>query len=433
MAPPNYQSTAGVSRRRFLGAIAGAVIGGLSGCVDGDETTSPADGESPNHDDVSQFRGDIQGSGFFPERTVPRAVELHREISGINKWTHTAAKGSPTVSGDEVYVGGDTGTFRSFTLDGSLNWGAATQPSQMGIHGTPAVTAETAYIGAYDGAMYAYSRSDGTLRWRTEIGDAIGSSPRYYDGKIFVSVETNEPSGIMSVLDATSGELLWSDPRVTNHPHSTVALDPTTETMVVGANDGVLYAWDLDTYEYRWSFEVDGVGDQNTGHAIKGPILAYDGAAFFGSWDETVYRVDLDSGTEEWQFETNGYVMSGAGVDPRTSNVIIGSHDGNCYCLDATTGEMNWRLPTNGKIIGCPVITEESILIGSYDRHLYALDRITGEVQWSYAADGWVTSTPAVADGHILFTDRATIENRQQAWGNDAGALYVLESVDGES
>jgi len=432
MARERRRDSNRVPRRALLGTGAAVLSGSIAGCpMDGSGTTSEQEQEQTEgslpESAVSQFRADRQGTGYVPDQSVPESVDRSWRERGINKWTHTAAKGSPIVADSDIYVGGDTGAVYSVALDGVVNWGTATWPSARGTHGTPAVTEEAVYIGAYDGAMYAFSREDGSLKWRTEIGDAIGSSPRYADGTIYVSVETTDPSGIMAVLDAGSGEIEWTDDRVTDHPHSSVALDPETGMMTVGANDGVLYGWDRDSLEFRWQFEVAGTNDADRKVPIKGPIAVHDGAAFFGSWDQYVYRVDLETGEADWRFETEGFVMSGAGVDPRSSRVYIGSHDGHLYCLDGATGEEQWRFATGGQIVGCPVIAGETVLIGSYDTTLYALDRRSGDRQWSFEADGWVTSSPAVADGSVVFTDRADIDNPDQARGNQAGSLWVLE------
>ena len=396
------------SRREFLagtGALAGALAGataGLAGCV-----APTGRGSLPEHA-TSQFRVTLGRHGYR-DVSAPEAVERTWRLPNVNVGNHTAAKASPlpTPSGDLI-VPGDTGLVYRVSPEGEVRWRAATDPSVRGIHGTPAIVDDAVYVGAYDGTLYAFDLETGIRNWKTKLGDAIGSSPLYHDGHLFVAVEYYDPSGSLFAVDAASGEVAWVDDRPTDHPHSSPAIDEATGTLVVGSNDGVLYAWDYPELEFAWTFE--------TGAAIKGPIATYDGSAFVGSWDDHVYRVDLETGREEWAFEAGDMVMSGPGIDEATGSVFVGSHDDNLHALDAGTGEARWSFPTDGWLIGCPAVTDSSVLVGSYDGHCYCVEKATGRERWRAPGTGWVTSTPLVHDGAVYFTDRATEER--------SGGLY---------
>lgn len=377
------------------------------GASPANETTVPDNGWPAQAEAV--WRGDLQRTGYLGNVTVPEDPRRVWQVDGMNKGDHTAAKGSAVIVDGSLLVGTDGGTLYRLSLDGGVQWAAATWPSGYGIHGTPTVANGTVFIGAYDGALYAFDLATGEQRWRTVLGGSIGSSPAYHDGRVYVSVETAQPSGIMSVVDAATGELIWEDTRLTNHPHSSVALSPEDDRMVVGANDGLLYAWELSTYEPAWVFETDG--------AIKGPIAIWEGAAFFGSWDHNVYRVDLTDGTETWAFEADADVMSGAAIDPTTGTVYIGSHDEHVYALDAETGEERWSTDLKGWVVSSPVVAGDTVLVGSYDEQLYALDKATGQIRWTVEAGGRVTSTATVHDGQVFYLDRAA---------ETTGGLYAV-------
>ena len=393
-----------LSRRSFL-AGAGAAAAGLAGC------TAPDARGALDSTPSAQFRV-TAGRHGFRDVAAPDAIERAWRLPDVNVGEHTAAKASPlpTPSGDLV-VPGDSGLVYRVSPDGDVRWRAATDPSVRGIHGTPAIANGTVYVGAYDGTLYAFDLTTGIREWKTTLGDAIGSSPLYHDGQLYVAVEYFTPSGALFVVDAASGDVVWEDQRVTDHPHSSPAVDAETGTLVVGSNDGYLYAWDHPDLEFAWRFE--------TGDAIKGPVATVDGAAFFGSWDHRVYRVDLAAGTEDWSFEADGKVMSGPGIDDDRRTVYVGSHDGSLYALDVETGEPRWSFETDGLLIGCPAVTRDDVLVGSYDGRCYCVEKATGEERWRAEASGWVTSTPLVHDGAVYFTDRATAER--------SGGLYKLE------
>ncbi|MFD1633301.1 PQQ-binding-like beta-propeller repeat protein, partial [Haloplanus ruber] len=306
---------------------------------------------------------------------------------------------------------------RRVTPAGDIVWTAAVEETARGIHGTPALANETVYVGAYDGALYAFDLATGERFWRRSLGDAIGSSPGYHDGVVHIAVEYYEPSGAMFGVDAVTGEVVWDDRRPTDHPHSTAAIDPAAGRLVVGANDGHLYAWTYPDLSFAWSFE--------TGDAIKGPVAIHDGSAFFGSWDRRVYRVDLADGRHEWAAETDGRVMSGPAVEAATDTVYVGSHDSRCYALDAASGAVRWTFDTGGRITGCPTVAGDHVLVGSYDRSCYALDKRTGDRVWAVDGVGDVTSTPVVVDGAVYFADRAA-ESFLDGGDGRAGGVYKI-------
>jgi len=406
-----------LSRRRFLRAAGAGAVAGLAGCsAPTRRNCRPGPGaiDTPAQAlPTAIFRQNLDRQGVEAAATVPDAVRVDWRLPGVNTGKHTAAKSSPVPSptGD-VLVAGDNGEIRSVRPTGSVRWAAETYPSKWGIHGTPVVANGAAYVGAYDGALYAFDVETGERLWCANLGDAIGSSPAYHDGTVYVAVEYAAPSGAFFGVDAVTGETVWESRRPTDQPHSSVAIDRDADRLVVGANDGVLYCYRYPDLEFAWSFP--------TGAPIKGPIATYDGAAFFGSWDHIVYRLALEDGAVDWRFEAGDKVMSGASVDPRTGTVYAGSHDTNLYALDATTGAKRWAFGTGGWLIGCPTVTAEHVLVGSYDTNVYAVDRERGTETWRVANVGWVTSTPLVHDGAIYYAERATPER--------AGAAYRLVS-----
>lgn len=385
-----------VSRRYYLAGIGTAITGSIAGC------STRGDVTRLDPRPAAIFRRDLQRRGHDSGISVPGEVERDWRIGGVNPGDHTAAKASPVPapSGD-IIVPGDNGRVYAVTPDGAVEWTADTDPSDRGIHGTPAIANGSVYIGAYDGALYSFDLDTGEREWRTKLGDAIGSSPAYHNGIIYIPVEFYAPSGSLFAVSAATGAVVAEDDRPTDHPHSTPALDLDTGTLVFGSNDGFLYAWNAPSLEFAWSFETHG--------AIKGPIATHDGTAVFGSWDHTVYRVALTDGSIIWSFQADGKVMSGPGIDPERGTVYIGSHDGRLYALDFETGAAEWSFTTDGTILGCPTITAETVLVGSYDRHLYAVTR-QGAERWRVPATGWVTSTPVAHDEAVYFTDRASTD-----------------------
>jgi len=434
----------GRSRRGVLAGIGAAWTAGavawsqLRGGYDREQSAFdpevlPYDETYPDDDGITMFRRGLRRLGYYPEAVVPERVEIEWSMP-VNRIGHTAAKSTPrpTPDGDTVLIPSDTGELHAVRPDGEIRWSIQTGAGRsLGFHGTPLVVDGTAYIGGYDGSMYAVDVETGrrvwkTTNWRLRGAIAIGSSPAYWDGVIYVVAEYNypwqEPSGTMWALDAATGQPLWHDDRLWGMPHPSPAIDPATERMLTGSNDGVCYCWEFPSLEFAWEFRTDG--------EIKGTFPLYDGGAFVGSWDGHFYRLDLEDGTEEWSFETGEIVMSNPAVDPEAGIIYVGSDDRQVHALDTETGEQLWSAYVGGSVIGSLTVTAGTVLVGSYDGHLYALDKATGERRFRVECNGHVTSGAIPHEGRIFFAERADITGY---WNDDVeqqlrapGRAYAL-------
>ncbi len=386
--------------------------------------------------DWPTLQGNNMGWGWYPDAVVAPCnaspvtdwddcVVAEWKVTPFNVKPHTAPKGSAVAFEGTIYVGSDNGTLHAFKPNGTELWRAATEWSGNGIHGTPTVADGRVFIGAYDGAMYAFDAHGGERLWRTQVGDYIGSSPRVWDGHVYIAVEHGGSTtvrdglgayGTVQRLDASTGQVVWISHQLAGHPHAPLALSVEDNVFVAANNWGHLDAWDLDDLEHRWHFEVDGRFVD-----MKGPVMIWDGAAFIASWNREYSRIDLETGQRDWVFRAGNFAMSGSAVDPRTGILYFGSHDGNVYALDATTGDEVWRRQFSKPFTSSPVLTPNVLLFAGKDGFLHALDPATGDRFWSYAAKNPITSTPLVVGDRIIFADRSEADQ-----GGGHGQLYGL-------
>ena len=423
------------TRRGFLVGAGAAATVALAGCTtpltsrggyDVDQNSFdpellPYDRTYPDDDAVTMFRGGLRRLGYYPDETVPDAVSVNWQLP-VNYIGHNAAKSSPlpTPDGETILIPADTGRMHAVTPKGEHRWTTQTRATRQGFHATPVIVDGVAYIGGYDGAnagqdaaMYAFDVESGEVLWRTDVmtgSVAIGSSAGYWDGYLYVVVEHRHPEkkGELWVFDAESGMPLFSDDRIVDMPHPTVAIHPEYERLLTGSNDGLLYCWEFPSLEFTWSFETDG--------DVKGPIATYDGSAFVGSWDRKVYRVDLEDGTEQWSFETDDIVMSAPAIDPEAGVVYVGSDDWHVYALDADTGEALWATNVQGRVMGAVTVTADAVLAGTTAAEMCALEKETGELRWFLEHNGHVTSEPVPRDGRIYYAERAVVSGY---WDDD--------------
>jgi len=430
------------SRRSLLRAGGATVAAGLAGCslLDGNDDTaelqscpidieeSPADYRTHPNDDVRMWRGGLRRLGYYPEETVPESVSVNWTFP-INYIGHTAAKSSPvpTPDGEQILFAGDEARIESYRPSGRNNWTTWTAGTSLGFHGSAAIVDGVAYIGCYDGDIYALDMDSGDVVWNVsseDLGDtlAIGSSPAYYKGILYVVAEYENPSsGALWAIDAETGEIIHVDDRMWGQAHPSPTIDLEYGRLISGSNDGAVYCWKFPCLEFDWKFqtgpeggpngEPKADGEFNLGAEVKGTAPTFDGRVYVGSWDNHLYCLDVETGDELWSFEAGNIVMSNPAADPNEGVVYVGSSDHFVYALDAETGEELWSRDVGGRVTGSVTVTEQTVLVGSTGSYLYALDKETGEPRWYRSNRGHVTSAAVPLDGRIYFAERAVFNN----------------------
>ena len=181
--------------------------------------------------------------------------------------------------------------------------------------------------------------------------------------------------------------------------------------------DGYLYAMDTNFSALSPGGQVgdqgltlswrEAVGDQvEPEQLIAGPALFNDPEnpiVVVGSEDGNLYAYDaVEGGDPLWSFQTGGKIWSTPVI--RHGIVYFGSHDKNVYALNVGDGKLKWDRPfaTGGAVAGRPLLFQDLLVVGSFDRKLYGLDATTGVKRWEVSGDNWFWAG-AVADERTIF------------------------------
>lgn len=261
---------------------------------------------------------------------------------------------------------------------------------------------------------------------------------------------------------ATDEEPMLKWTFLAGHPIGTsAAVDG--DKLVVGADDGSLYALDAETGKRLWEFE--------TGRQIRSTPVVADGVAYFGNHGGFVHAVKVETGEELWSFKASGSITGSlALVD---GAVYFGTTWNDFFALETRTGNLNWQtdLKRDGRqvfnftaptVLG-DMVFQVSTIVASSDSFFNALDRHTGEIVWSLAIEGWafdptvsgntafVSTTGFTADGWLYAID---LDTHQARWvhrtadraqvrtspaisegivlfGDGSGRLTALDSITG--
>jgi outer membrane protein assembly factor BamB len=364
------------------------------------------------------FRQDVERTGFAEGSVVGKHVMRVWRIPSFNVTRYGAPKGSPSVVGDRLYCGTDTGLFLAARAeDGGVLWQARFGGTSHGIHGSPAVAGDYVYIGAYDGSMNAFERNAGHLVWRRRIGFQVGSSPAVVPEwkMLYSSHEEADGTGDVVALGTARGNVKWRRPTA-GHPHSSVAVDVGRARVFVGDNAGTAYAWDAKSGEPAWKRVLE-TGPAEFEIKTTPTVIPPLGVVVLGAWSGKVYALAEDTGEIVWEQIVGGRLMGSNAYLPATHTLFVGSAAGGLVALDATNGRPRWRHESTAAVLSSPAVSGDgrAVVFGANDGSVTALATVDGHVIWSTRLDGQVSGSPTLVGNRIYVTSRE-------------GSLWALET-----
>lgn len=314
----------------------------------------------------------------------------------------TATTGEPTSA---TATAGPTGTVD----DSAIVWTAQTMAS---LDGAPSLGTETVYVHSSDRRCYAFDRTSGDRRWRSEIGalPTLGAAtvrPLVTDDLLVTVTE----SGVVA-LGREGGAERWSvDSGGGQLAGAPVAGD---DIVVHPAGRRTLAGLSQETGEQLW--------DLQSPDRILGGAAGGDGecVVLSGEPDSTTCRlraVGLTSGTERLsttvpisdQVGLPSYVHVADGV------VVTDIDDGGVTAFDRETGERLWRRRHGTGVTPPLTVADGTVYLKGFPEQEVgemAVDLQTGDVEWELTSEGsgqCCTVAPAVG------TDRTYIANTADA------------------
>ena len=174
--------------------------------------------------------------------------------------TDNYVNGTPAVSGNRIVFGGCDGVVRIVDpLTGRQN-----DTVNIGVYlaSSASVFPDVAYLGDYDGTVYALNLSTRKLLWKIQAG--------------------RESAPIMSTPAIGRNEV------------------------IVGSDDKYLYSYNQSDGKMRWSFRTNG--------RVTGSPVVSQTKVLFSSTDGFVYLLELQKGSKIWSFNAGTPVSSSPAV-----------------------------------------------------------------------------------------------------------------------
>lgn len=240
-----------------------------------------------------------------------------------------------------------------------------------------------------------------------------------------------------------------------------VGLTPDAETIIAGAEDGTLYAFERDG-TLKWKNQVEGeafrlainleadkvaVGtirgadfsvlrlsdgqllwSHTAGAQTKaGMAISADGQRIVGGADDGVIRMWDADGHPIWQYQADHKKISRLSMTPDASAIVFGGND-HIYMLRAD-GSLVWRYRTGGEVWAGARITPDGsrIVAGSNDQHVYVIGG-EGGLNWRYRLVGNVNITAVTPDGQYIAA--GSTDNHIYLFGHDSTLLWKYRTGD---
>ncbi|WP_300457837.1 right-handed parallel beta-helix repeat-containing protein [Desulfobacula sp.] len=277
-----------------------------------------------------------------------------------------------------VALDADTGDFIWESVPDTTHCG------QTGI--SPAVNEDTVFLGmgsTGQGKIYALNRLTGQILWQYDAVDGIGTSPLYYQGKLFVTLWNTT----VLALRADTGELLWS--RETGGANKEASAMIADGKLYVPTYNGTLMIMDPDTGE-RFS-TIDFQGSVLT--PVASGARLYQALRVSNLNTDSIKAIDRQTGSILWGDHIGVYNSSRPVVGYNT--VFVGGDA--LHAFDSASGSVLWRVP--GSVEQTPALADGMLFVSKH-YSLAALEADSGDVIWSYPL-GYTVSSPVVADAKV--------------------------------
>ena len=381
-----------------------AVVLGVSAVL---WAAAPSDSQTQPPAAVHMIAVEGEGAGYWPRWRGPSGQGLVRDPGYPDRWSATdnvvwrapvpgSGNSSPIVWDDHIFLttGRDGGNRLSVLAyrrsDGALRWETEVAPGPPErVHGkngpasaTPVTDGERVYASLGGRGLVALD-FEGRLLWHTEIGRVANyhgpaGSPLLYRGRLIL-YQDQRGGGFVAAYDAATGAQLWRTARDASVGWGTpVAIRVADRDEIVVSSQHTVRAYDPDNGRELWSC------DGNRFEVIPTPVVAA------------------------------GLVFCTSGRAGPTLAIRPGGRG------DVTRTHVAWSTPRGSPFVPSPI---------AYGGYLYTVndmasivtcfDAATGAVQWQQrlgrAMREGFSASPVAVDGKLFFT-------------NDDGITFVVRA-----
>jgi polyvinyl alcohol dehydrogenase (cytochrome) len=469
-------------RRRVAESLAGQFLGSAG---TGDASTMPnrCGANPPLHDmGGSAWNGWGNGLGNDRFQTTAAAGLTSASVAHLKlKWAFgfpggTSAYGQPTVVAGRVFVGSDIGYIYSLdAATGCVYWsyrtGAGVRNAMtvgpLKLQGRDRLAV---FFGDLKATTYAIDAHSGQEIWKTRVEEnfatRVTAAPALYAGRLYVPVSAWEgfqarvldypcctAVGSVSVLDASSGKVIWKTYTIAERPQPT---HKNSRGIQQWGPAGVPI-WNTPTVDPKRHLIYVGTGDASTypAPATSDAILALDMKTGKPRWSRQIYPNDAfivgcggDGFTDncpkvvgpDWDIPMSPMLKT---LSSGRTVLVFGTKPGDVHALDPDKqGEPVWQTnlvsesATDEALRAKGAKNRGPVWGGAMDDGFAYFGLNAGGVAAVRLADGqhaWYTPLNSSVDRKVTHSAAATVIPGVVFVGGSDGRLWALSSSDGHS
>jgi eukaryotic-like serine/threonine-protein kinase len=334
--------------------------------------------------DWPTFAGSPSRTGQSDRTIVPPLVQQWEfDVSA------GVGNGSPLMVDSTLIVGNLRGEL--YVADGRTGKRIGWVKLGEAIQGSPVVDGSMVYVAISnsDESLLAFDLRTGKTVWKHEYGDIVVSPLLLNQNLYFGNIQ-----GDFFCCKANLGDTVWTyqipQNKLYRGFHSSAA--GSGNTVIVGGEDGVVYAFDAAKGTVRWTFK--------TGSNIFATPSIADSLVFVGDLSGKMYALELESGRLRWRFDSGSPIYGNAAV--AREMVFFGNLAGALIALRTGSGERVWQNTLESPINSGPAVTGGYLYIGTLKKFLFAVRTSDGSIAWKEELSGRIKTSPAAVNGQLL-------------------------------
>lgn len=291
--------------------------------------------------------------------------------------------------------------------DGALKW--STQLNHKIISG-PAVSNNYLAVSTNASTLAVFSRDNGKELWQKKVSSEILSPPAIAHNKVI----TKTIDGKVIVFDANSGSQVWT----VDHGSPSLVLKASSSPIVlgnlvlIGFSDGKLDAYEIDTGHLAWQRSIayaTGTSDVERLIDIDSDPIIKDNVAYIATYQGYIGALSLNDGQFLWKKPASVYKNM---LLAKNSLYLTDAND-VVWSLNSHNGNVNWKQSSlKARGLTEPVMMGKKLVVGDKTGYLHVLSTQTGELLGRSQLASGVSISPSVVDKKLyVLTDNGMLNN----------------------
>jgi outer membrane protein assembly factor BamB len=202
------------------------------------------------------------------------------------------------------------------------------------VWAAPLVVGERLIVTSFDHQVYALDRATGQLSnggWSRDLGAAIAGTPALLAETLYVGNFGNE----LNALDVETGEPVWEAPFQTNYwiwDGPALAED----TLFVSDLNGNVYSVATGTGTQNWTVKPGGF--------LRASPAVHDGSLYVGDNTGTIVSLNAATGAEQWRLTVRGQLQATPRIAAAQGLVLFAPYlgDNTLIAVPFSGGAVRW-------------------------------------------------------------------------------------------